>query len=133
MDPNGRNEGLALFYNNDYQVKINYSSNRMIDVEAVALGKTVYLTFVYGEPVQKLREQVWELLTRYGLSRIEPWFIIGDLNGIIGNHEKEEGSLRSASSFIPFNNMIRNTGLLEFPSRETKCHGEGEGEKKKGQ
>ena len=44
----------------------------MIDVEAVTLGKMIYLTFVHGDPVQKLREQVWECLTRYGLSRSEP-------------------------------------------------------------
>ena len=51
----GRSGGLALFYNNEYQVKVLYSSNRMIDVEAETLGKTVYLTFVYGDPVQKMR------------------------------------------------------------------------------
>ena len=120
-----RSGGLALFYNNEYQIKVLYSSNRMIDVEAVALGKTVYLTFVYGDPVQKLREQMWERLTRYGLSRSEPWFIIGDLNEITGNHEKEGGSLRNADSFIPFNNMIRNSGLLEFPARENKISWQG--------
>ena len=125
VDPVGRSGGLALFYNNEYQVKILYSSNRMIDVEAVALGKVVYLTFVYGDPVQKLREQVWERLTRYGLSRSEPWFIVGDLNEITGNHEKEGGSLRSPESFIPFNNMIRNSGLLEFPARGNKMSWQG--------
>ena len=104
----------------------------MIDVEAVALGKKVYLTFVYGDPVQELREHVWERLTRYGLSRIEPWFIIGDLNEITGNHEKEGGSLRSASSFMPFNNMIRNTGLLEFLARGNKMSWQGRRGKGKG-
>ena len=34
VDPVGRSGGLALFYNNEYQVKVLYSSNRMIDVEA---------------------------------------------------------------------------------------------------
>ncbi|CAN6924464.1 unnamed protein product [Brassica oleracea] len=68
---------LTLFYNNEHQVRVLYSSNRMIDVEAVPLGKMVYLTFVYGDPVQKLREQVWERLTRYGLARSKPCF---DLN-----------------------------------------------------
>ena len=120
MDPNRRSGGLALYYNKEYQVQILYSSNRMIDIEAVVKGKQVFLTFVYGDPVQKLREQVWERLTRYGLSRSEPWFIIGDLNEITGNHEKDGGSLRSATSFIPFNNMIRNNGLLEFPARGNK-------------
>ena len=61
-------------------MRVLYSSNRMIDVESEALGKKVYITFVYGDPVQKMREQVWERLTKYGLARSEPWFIIGDLN-----------------------------------------------------
>ena len=120
MDPEGRSGGLALYYNNEFQIKILYTSKRVIDVEAVALGKTVFLTFVYGDPVPKMREQVWERLTRYGLARSKPWFIIGDLNEITGNHEKDGGSLRSAASFVPFNNMIRNSGLLEFPARGNK-------------
>ena len=125
VDPVGRSGGLALYYNNDYQVKVIYSSHRMIDVKAVALGKTVFLTFVYGDPVTDLREQVLERLTRYGLSRSDPWFIIGDLNEITGNHEKEGGPLRSAASFVPFNNMIRNSGLLEFPAKGNKMSWQG--------
>ena len=109
MDPIGTRGGLALFYNNEFQVNILYTSNRMIDVEAMALGKQVFMTFVYGEPVQQLRDHVWERLTRYGLARSEPWFIIGDLNEITGNHEKEGGTLRHPSSFLSFNNMIRDT------------------------
>lgn len=97
----------------------------MIDVEAVALDKKIFLTIVYGDPVQKLREQVWERLTRYTLSRSEPWFIIGDLNEITGNHEKEGGPLRSSNSFIPFNDMIRNSGLLEFPTQGNKMSWQG--------
>ena len=102
VDPNGRSGGFALFYYNEYQVKILYSSNRMIDIEAVVKGKQVFLTFVYGDPVPKLREQVWERLTRFGLARSEPWFIIGDLNEITGNQEKDGGSLRCATSLYNF-------------------------------
>ena len=88
VDPNERSGGLALFYNNEFQVEILYSSKRMIDIEAMVKGKKVFFTFVYGEPVQKLREQVWERLTRFELARSKPWFIIGDLNEITENHEK---------------------------------------------
>ena len=62
----------------------------------------------------------------------EPWFIIGDLNEINGNHEKDGGSLRCATSFIPFNNMIRNSGLLEFPVRDNKWSWQGRRGKWKG-
>ena len=121
-----------FFYNNGYQVKVLYSSNRMIDVESVVKGKQMYLTFVYGEPVQKLREHVWERLTRFGLSRLEPLFIIGDINEITGNHEKDGGPLRCTTSFIPFNNMIRNSGLLEFPARGNTLSWQGRRGKGKG-
>ncbi|KAF8095025.1 hypothetical protein N665_0345s0005 [Sinapis alba] len=116
MDPNG---------NNEYHVKLLYSNNRMIDVEATVLGRKAYLTFVYGDSVHKFREQVWERLTRYGLEKSEPWFIIGDLNEITGNHEKKRGPLRSACSFLPFNNMIRNSDLLEFPAQGNKMSWQG--------
>ena len=74
---------------------------------------------------------MWERLTRYGLSRSEPWFIIGDLNEITRNHEKEGGSLRSAASFVHFN-MIRNSGLLEFPAKGNKLSWQGRRGKGKG-
>ena len=83
----------------------------MTDVEVVILGKKIFMTFVYGEPIQKLREQVLERLTRYGISKTEPCFIIGSLNEITGNHEKQGGALRHVGSFLAFNNMIRNCGL----------------------
>ncbi|KAG7574769.1 Endonuclease/exonuclease/phosphatase superfamily [Arabidopsis suecica] len=79
------------------------------------IGKTIHLTFVYGDPVPKNRDQVWERLTRIGLTRDTPWFLIGDFNELTGNHEKRGGTLRHASSFTPFNFMIQNCGLLEFP------------------
>lgn len=42
VDPIRRSGGLALFYDNEYQVKVLYTSNRMIDVEAVTHGKTIF-------------------------------------------------------------------------------------------
>lgn len=111
MDPNGTSGGLTLYYNKEYYDKILYSSKRMVDVKAVILR---FLTFVYGEPVKKLRDQVWERLMKYGLVRSDPWFVIGNLNEITSNHEKYGGPLRNAGSFMDFNNMMRNCGLMEF-------------------
>lgn len=38
------------------------------------------------------------------------------LNEIRRNHEKQGGALRHAYTFVAFNNMIDNCGLMEFPS-----------------
>jgi len=115
VDPIGCNGGLALYYNNDFNVSIIFQNNRLIDIEAIYKGKTINLIFVYGDPVQKNREQVWERLTRIGVSRYTPWFLIGDFIELKENNEKRGGKLRHASSFIPFKLMIEDCGLLEFP------------------
>ena len=100
VDPQGRSGGLALFYNSSYKVNIISSSNKIIDVETEYNGKRIFISFVYGEPNQNLRDPVWERLTRIGIARDEPWFIIGDLNEIRGNHEKQSGTIRHADTFV---------------------------------
>lgn len=62
---------------------------------------------------------------RYGLSKTDMWFVIGDLNKIIRNHEKQGRALRHAGSFLAFNNMIRNCGLLEFPTQGNQMFWQG--------
>ncbi|KAF8050187.1 hypothetical protein N665_2031s0005 [Sinapis alba] len=89
------------------------------------IGRKIFMSFIYGDPVQKQREQVWERLMRYGLVRSDPWFIIGYLNEIRGNHEKDGGALRDTGSFLSFNNMIRNSGLLEFTARGNQLSWQG--------
>ena len=89
VDPQGRNGGLALFYDSTCKVNILSSINKIIYVETEYKGKRIFLLFVYGEPNQNFRDHVWERLTRLEISRDEPWFIIGDLNEIMGNHEKQ--------------------------------------------
>lgn len=66
VDPIGRSGGLALFYNNEFQVKKLYQSNRMIDVEAVALGKKGFSHFCLWRPSSRVErsslgktEKIW--------------------------------------------------------------------------
>jgi len=103
-------------YSKDYPVKFVFVSDRLIDIETIIDGNRFFITFVYGDPVVQYRELVWERLTRIGLTRSEPWFMIGEFNEIVGNHEKKGGKSRSESSFLPFQCMIENCGMIEIPS-----------------
>ncbi|CAL9240482.1 unnamed protein product, partial [Arabidopsis halleri] len=87
VEPEGNSGGLALFYSNDYPTTVISFTNRLIDVETTIDGNKVFLSFVYGDPVVKYRENVWERLTRIGIERSGPWFLIGDFNELCGNHE----------------------------------------------
>ncbi|KAG7599040.1 Reverse transcriptase domain [Arabidopsis suecica] len=117
VEPIGNSGGLALMYSKDYPVKFVFVSDRLIDIETIIDGNRVFITFVYGDPVVQYRELVWERLTRIGITRSDPWFMIGDFNEITGNHEKRGGKRRSESSFLPFRCMIENCGMIEVPSQ----------------
>lgn len=67
-------DGLALIYNNEFIVTVFFESNRFIDIQAIVKNKTIHLTFVYGDPVPKNRDHIWERLTRIGLTCTTPWF-----------------------------------------------------------
>ena len=43
VEPVGRSGGLALFYMNDADVKVEFSNDRMIDIEAKIEGHKVFL------------------------------------------------------------------------------------------
>ena len=117
VEPTGRSGGLALLYMNDSGVKIVFSNDRMIDVEAQIEGHKVYITFVYGDPVVEYREYVWERLTRMRTTRSGAWMMIGDFNEITSNAEKKGGRKRAETSFLPFKTMLTNCGMIEFPSK----------------
>ncbi|XP_010497088.1 PREDICTED: uncharacterized protein LOC104774119 [Camelina sativa] len=116
VDPVGLSGGLALFWKDLYRVEILQSDARLIDTRISQGTRVFYITFVYGDPVRHLREEVWERLTRIGLQRDDPWMLTGDFNEIMDNSEKLGGPRRPESSFYPFRTMARNSRVKEIPS-----------------
>ena len=99
----------------EFQVNVLFSNNCMIDIEAVIDGIKIYMTFFYGDPILEKRDQVWERLTHFSTIRTGPWFMIRDFNEITSHNEKEGGRQRHDSSFLPFNQMLNDCGMREFP------------------
>lgn len=83
------------------------------NIETTHNGKTVFLTFVYEDPVQKLTYRCGKITH----NRSEPWIVIGNLNEITVNHEKQGETLRNALAFVQFNNMIEFFGNKDLPYR----------------
>lgn len=89
VEPRCASEGLALFFNDEIKLIILYSDNRIIDMMTTFEGQIVYLYFIYGDPVVKYRNLVWEKLNQIGMNRSEPWLMIGDFNEL--TYEKKRG------------------------------------------
>lgn len=60
-----------------------------IDTCINAKGVSFCSTFVYSEPEQDKRSQVWETLKGIAEIREKPWFLSEDFNEILENSEKE--------------------------------------------
>ncbi|KAF8113247.1 hypothetical protein N665_0054s0059 [Sinapis alba] len=52
--------------------------------------------------------------TRFATIRDGPWFMISDFNKIRAHHEKEGGKRQYDTSFLSFNQIILDCGMLEF-------------------
>jgi len=78
VEPIGNSGGLALLYSRNYPVKFIFVCDRLIDIETIIDGNRVFIIFIYGDSGVQYRELVWERLTRIGILRSEPWFMIGD-------------------------------------------------------
>ncbi|CAA7042888.1 unnamed protein product [Microthlaspi erraticum] len=116
VPPVGRSGGLALFWNQSVNLSVDFLSPNLVDCYVQCNGFSFYLSFVYGHPETRLRNDLWERLERYGTTRREPWFILGDFNEILGNHEKVGGRVRPEVSFHDFRRMVRTCAFTDLKS-----------------
>lgn len=75
-----------------------------------------FLSCVYGDHVMENKPAVWERISRTGIHRKESWCMLGDFNDLIYNGEKIGGLRRCDFSFLPFNDMLRASYMVELPS-----------------
>lgn len=95
------------------------SNKRVIDVK-VKMGLLVFfISCVYDDLVKEHKKKVWDMLLDIGITRNDPWLLLGDFNELLGNDEKEGGAVRSESSFWDFRNFVENCKLREL--RSTGC------------
>ncbi|KAJ4917807.1 Endonuclease/exonuclease/phosphatase protein [Raphanus sativus] len=119
-----RNSGGTIFISSvsiwllavkgNWEIKIGYSRIAMERIPRTGRGRVLQ--------TRRVVTQSLNYMDKWSYLRCASW----------GNHEKEGGALRSANSFIPFNDMIRNSGLLEFPARGNKMSWQGRRGKGKG-
>ncbi|KAF2606168.1 hypothetical protein F2Q68_00046210 [Brassica cretica] len=78
---------------------------------------TFYITYIYGNPDQRLRNLHSKKLTRMGEAGIfnnKPRVVLGDLNDIKSNDEKDGGPRRAEYTFNTFRRMLNTLGLHDL-------------------
>lgn len=89
----------------EVRVGVKFADKNTIDCWISHRGQSFFVTFVYGEPSQQGKKEVWEWIMRCGAGRKESWGMVGDFNEIMHN-EKIGGPRRADSTFVDFVEML---------------------------
>lgn len=117
VPPVGVEGGLVIFFEQSVQLSVVSQSSHLIDCKVAFNGMDFNFSFVYGHPNPSLRHYTWDKLIRLSLlRRHEPWFLLGDFNEILGNHEKDGGRTRPEGYFHEFRQMMRTCELVDLQS-----------------
>lgn len=117
VSPNGSSGGLVIFWSHRVHLSVLSQSPNLIDCKVDINESSFFYSFVYGHPNPAYRRHTWERLERIGIMRRnQPWFLLGDWNEILGNHEKIGGRIRPPASFQDFRNLVRNNDLMDLKS-----------------
>ncbi|GMI64383.1 hypothetical protein HRI_000107600 [Hibiscus trionum] len=116
VSSNGSGGGLSLAWNREVSVSLRSFSNSHIDADITVASSpsTWRFTGFYGNPVERLREDSWNLLRSLGENQSLPWLVMGDFNEILLSSEKEGGQLRSSGNMEAFRLALEDCGLMDL-------------------
>ncbi|KAG7583573.1 hypothetical protein ISN44_As08g030850 [Arabidopsis suecica] len=118
VSPDGLSGGLAIFWRNTVQCDILSPPTLNYTDMYVTEGNTTFcLSYVYGNPERKPRQQMWHMMENFvkgGLYQSKPRLVLGDFNEIKSNMEKQGGPSRPEWQFTNFRRMLTISGLHEI-------------------
>ncbi|XP_071905690.1 uncharacterized protein [Coffea arabica] len=111
-----RKEGMALFWNNDIEVRKVVTTALIIEALVIDPDTQIEWWFigVYMRCDAYIRKQQWKVLTVRKQLWGDKWLLAGDFNDILSNEEKWGGRARDERSVKDFNSFIENNSLMDL-------------------
>jgi ribonuclease HI len=116
VDCVGKSGGLALFWDDGWEVEVQNYSHRHINaiVHNQNNGLDWKFTGFYGHPNPAKRHEAWDLLKHLAHLTPNPWICIGDFNEILTMSEKLGGKLRHNNLMEAFRQTLEACGLTDL-------------------
>ncbi|GMI80507.1 hypothetical protein HRI_001720000 [Hibiscus trionum] len=116
VSSNGSCGGLSLAWNREVSVSLKSFSISHIDADITVASSSLVWRFTgfYGNPVESLRRDSWNLLRSLGEDQSLPWLVMGDFNEILLSSEKEGGRLRSNRNMEAFWQALEDCDLMDL-------------------
>ncbi|PKA50374.1 hypothetical protein AXF42_Ash013463 [Apostasia shenzhenica] len=112
----GRSGGLAMLWNDDFDVTLLSFSCSHIDVSVHHLSNAVAWRFTgfYGESVESRKYLSWQLLGKLAERYQGPWLCAGDFNEVLYQSEKQGGLPRDERKTIAFREVLNKCQLIDM-------------------
>ncbi|XP_021842437.2 uncharacterized protein [Spinacia oleracea] len=116
VDSEGRAGGLALLWNDNIGVTVLSASLHHIDciIKGLFCEEEWRLTCFYGWASAPDKHLSWELLRSIRNASLLPWLVVGDMNQILFEAEKEGGQPRSQREMDEFREAMDECGLIDL-------------------
>ncbi|KAK8498763.1 hypothetical protein V6N12_064052 [Hibiscus sabdariffa] len=116
VNPHGIAGGLALWWTENVSIKILRESVNFIDTLVLVNGEDPWqCTFVYGPPYTSEKQQFWANLQNFRHCSNVKWCIIGDINIVANQNDKDGGAPINKSHAQWFLDFMDVSGLIELP------------------
>lgn len=113
---------MGLLWNNGYEVQILQSSINFIHtgIKEKKSGNLFQITFVYGNPLFRLRRQLWPKLELLQPLRSGPWCLMGDFNEMLSISDKEGLDPVAPIRLQLFREFLDNANLMDLQLKGSK-------------
>ena len=117
VNPEGLSGGLALWWNNEVEVKVIEAIKNCIDtlVEMEDKKGRSRVCWIYASTDFDERRNQWDYIKKSVEIFDIPWLCIGDFNEIKENGEKKWGRIRGKRRINNFQEFINDCELMEVP------------------
>ncbi|KAF7822883.1 reverse transcriptase [Senna tora] len=116
VDACGKSGGLAVWWKDDLNLNISFSSKNFIHAFLSSPHCDVphCLSLIYGPPVDKDHRIAWDQLRAFGKSIQGSWLCVGDFNDVLYHFEKEGGKPKATRKVLNFQSLLDDCGLFDL-------------------
>ncbi|XP_074374632.1 uncharacterized protein LOC141715043 [Apium graveolens] len=115
VETQGHSGGVALLWRYKDEVALSSYNKNHIDVTVNSKdGEKFRLTGVYGEPDRRKRQEIWELIRALAVNNSLPWCLIGDMNNVVSQSDKQGGRPYPQTLIQGFQGVLEDCNLVDM-------------------
>lgn len=115
VETQGHSGGIALLWRDQNEVTLQTYNKNHIDVKVRNKdGVEFRVTGLYGEPDRRKKDETWSLIRMLSSYNTLPWCLIGDMNNVLSQDDKQGGRPYPQQLIQGFRDVIEDCNLTDM-------------------